>query len=457
MSSEAYVTTTENVAVEGPKSGFSASERYRKYVLWLLFTVYVFNFVDRSILTILMQPIKEEFKFSDTEMGLLGGIAFALLYCTLGIPIARWADRANRVVIISLSLFVWSLATAFTGLARNFGQLLLGRVAVGIGEAGCSPPAYSLISDYFEPKRRSTALAIYSMGIHGGVFVGLMLGGQVAKLYGWRTAFFVCGVPGILLALIVRLTLREPPRGFSDPAPAAGAGAGAAAVLPPMGQVLRNLWSKPTFRNLSLAAALQSFVGYGVQSFASPYLMRSHGMGVAETGGFLALVTVLGGASGTYFGGRLADHLAASRQDRRWQLWVPAAGALAALPLGLIVYVLNIKAISMWTMIPTLAVGSMYLGPTYATLHGLVGPRERALAGALLLFIINLIGLGLGPLATGIMSDVLKNRFVAGGETELVAAAEGLRYAMAVMVCVGLWAAYHYARAARTLRDELLA
>ena len=455
MASETSVNIMENAAIAAPKSEFTVSERYRKYVLWLLFTVYVFNFVDRSILTILMQPIKEEFKFSDTEMGLLGGIAFALLYCTLGIPIARWADKTNRVVIISLSLFVWSLATAFTGLAKNFSQLLLGRVAVGIGEAGCSPPAYSLISDYFEPKRRSTALAIYSMGIHGGVFLGLMLGGQVAKVYGWRTAFFVCGLPGIVLALIVRLTLREPPRGFSDPAPAAGAAADA--VLPPVGDVLRNLWAKPTFRNLSLAAALQSFVGYGVQSFASPYLMRSHGMGVAETGSFLALVTVLGGASGTYFGGRLADHLSASRQDRRWQLWVPAIGTMAALPLGLIIYVLNIKTISMWTMIPTLAVGSMYLGPTYATLHGLVGPRERALAGALLLFIINLIGLGLGPLATGIMSDVLKARFVAGGETELVAAAEGLRYAMAVMVCVGLWASYCYARAARTLREELLA
>jgi predicted MFS family arabinose efflux permease len=398
-----------------------------------------------------MQPIKEEFKFSDTEMGLLGGLAFALLYCTLGIPIARWADKANRVTIISLSLFIWSLSTVFTGFARNFGQLLLGRVAVGIGEAGCSPPAYSLLSDYFEPKRRSTALAIYSMGISGGVFLGLMLGGYVAKLYGWRTAFFVCGLPGVVLALIVRLTLREPPRGFSDPTPTA------AAAAPPVREVLGKLWTKPTFRNLSLAAALQAFVGYGVQSFASPFLMRSYGMGVAETGSFLALVTVLGGATGTYFGGRYADSLSARHHDRRWQLWVPAIGTLLALPLGLIVYLTPIKSISMWTMIPTLALGSMYLGPTYATAHGLCGPRERALAGAVLLFIINLIGLGLGPLFAGILSDVFKNYFVRAGETELIAAADGLRYSLALMVCVGLWSAYHYLRAARSLRDDLVA
>src|SRR5579863_4464482 len=251
MASDASVTTADSGISTAHATDFKVSEGYRKYVLWLLFTVYVFNFVDRSILTILMQPIKVEFKFSDTDMGLLGGLAFALLYCTLGIPIARWADKANRVLIISASLLVWSVSTVFTGFARNFTQLLLGRVAVGIGEAGCSPPAYSLLSDYFEPKRRSTALAIYSMGISGGVFLGLLLGGQVAKVCGWRAAFYVCGLPGILLAVIVRLTLREPPRGYSDPLPLA------AAQPPPVGEVLGKLWSKRAFRHLSLAAALQ--------------------------------------------------------------------------------------------------------------------------------------------------------------------------------------------------------
>jgi MFS family permease len=383
-------------------------------------------------------------------MGLLGGFAFALLYCTLGIPIARWADKANRVFIISMSLLVWSVSTVFTGFARNFTQLLLGRVAVGIGEAGCSPPAYSLLSDYFEPKRRSTALAIYSMGISGGVFLGLLLGGQVAKAYGWRAAFYVCGLPGILLAVIVRLTLREPPRGYSDPLPLA------AAEPPPVREVLGKLWSKPAFRHLSLAAALQAFVGYGIGSFNSAFLMRTHGMTVAQVGGWLALVTVAGGATGTYFGGWLSDRLSERHHDRRWQLWLPGIAILAALPLGLIVYVVPIKHVALWTMIPALAIASMYFGPTFSITHGLVGARERALAGALLLFIINLIGLGMGPVFTGILSDVLKNHFLAQGQAELVATASGLRWALATMVCVGAWSAFHYIRAARTLREDLI-
>jgi predicted MFS family arabinose efflux permease len=443
------MTTADN-GIAASATEFRVGEGYRKYVLWLLFTVYVFNFVDRAILTILMQPIKEEFNFSDTEMGFLGGLAFALLYCTLGIPIARRADKANRVFIISLSLLVWSVSTVFTGFARNFNELLLGRVAVGIGEAGCSPPAYSLLSDYFEPKRRATALAIYSMGISGGVFLGLMLGGQVAKLYGWRMAFFVCGLPGVALALVVWLTLREPPRGFSDPTPTP------AAEPPPMREVIARLWSRPTFRNLALAAALQAFVAYGVGSFASAFLMRSHAMTVAEAGGFLGLVTALGGATGTYFGGRYADRLSERHRDRRWQLWVPGIATMVGLPLGLIVYLVPIKAIAIWTMVPALALASAYLGPTYATVHGLVGVRERALAGAFMLFIINLIGLGLGPLVTGMVSDLLKHYFMRGGATELVAAANGLRCSLAVMVCVSIWSALHYMRAARTLREDLL-
>jgi MFS family permease len=450
MASNASVSA-DSMAVAVTPSTFKVSERYRAYVLWLLFTVYVFNFVDRSILTILMQPIKEEFRFSDTEMGLLGGLAFALLYCTLGIPIARWADKGNRVLIISLSLFVWSISTVFTGFARNFTQLLLGRVAVGIGEAGCSPPAYSLLSDYFEPKRRSTALAIYSMGISGGVFIGLLVGGQVARAYGWRTAFYVCGLPGVLLAMLVKLTLREPPRGFSEP------NVHVAPHAPPVREVLGKLWAKPAFRHLSIAAALQAFVGYGVNSFASAFLMRSHGMSVAQAGGALAVVTVLGGGVGTYFGGWFADRCSNRHQDRRWQLWVPAIATLIAIPFALLVYTLPSKLAVLCLMVPALGIGSMYLGPTYSITHGLVGARERALAGALLLFIINLIGLGMGPLVTGMLSDVFKNHLVGQGVPELSASATGLRWSMCAMIIVNVWSAFHYRRSARTLREDLIA
>jgi MFS family permease len=450
MASDASVTSADSRISVAHATDFKVSEGYRKYVLWLLFTVYAFNFADRSILTILMQPIKEEFKFSDTDMGLLGGLAFALLFCTLGIPIARWADRANRVFIISMSLFVWSISTVFTGLASNFTQLLLGRVAVGIGEAGGSPPAYSLLSDYFEPKRRSTAMAIYSMGIAGGVCLGLILGGQVAKVYGWRAGFYVCGLPGMLLALIVRVTLREPPRGYSDPLPLT------AAEPPPVREVVRKLWSKPAFRHLSVAATMQAFVGYGIGSFNAAFLMRTYGLTVAQVGGWMALVTVAGGAAGTYFGGWWADRLSERHQDRRWQMWLPAIATLVALPLGLLVYIVPIKQVAIWTMIPAVGIASMYFGPTYSITHGLVGARERALAGALMLFIINLVGLGMGPLLTGMLSDVLKNHFVSQGQAELVAAANGLRWSLALMVAVNVVSAFHYIRAARTLREDLI-
>jgi len=246
-------------AASGMQS-FAVSDGYRWYVVWLLFLVYVLNFVDRQILTILMEPIRKDFDLSDAQLGLLSGLAFALLYSTLGIPIARLADRSNRVNIISISLFVWSFFTVVTGRAQTFIQLLLARVAVGIGEAGCTPPAYSIISDYFERKHRTTAIAIYTMGIYGGVFVGFIVGALVAEKYGWRTAFYVVGAPGILLSLIVKFTLREPPRGFAE-------GLTAPPVPPPFAVVLKAVLTKATFWHLALAASLHSFVGYGVNGF----------------------------------------------------------------------------------------------------------------------------------------------------------------------------------------------
>jgi MFS family permease len=443
----AVATSSSKGTAQGTPE-FPVSDRYRSYVVWLLFTVYVFNFVDRQILTILIEPIKKEFGFSDTQMGLLGGLAFAVLYSTLGIPIARWADRGNRVNIIGISLFVWSVFTVFTGFARNFWQLLFARVAVGVGEAGCSPPAYSLISDYFEPKRRATALSIYSMGIYGGVFVGFLVGGQVAQHFGWRAAFYVVGLPGVLLALLLKLTLREPPRGLSE----------ASRVVhepPHVREVLSTLWKKSSFRHLSMAAALHSFVGYGVGGFNSAFLMRSHGMSVAEVGNWLALITALGGVTGTYLGGRLADHYSNRKQDPRWQLWVPGISTLINVPFALLVYTLPGKYAVLGLMIPTIAIGAMYLGPTFAITQGLAGIRERALAGALLLFVINLIGLGLGPLLTGMLSDVFKGYHADGGMAEAMSVAEGLRWSLCVMICVNVWSAYHYMRSAHSLRADM--
>jgi len=427
---------------------FAVSDRYRTYVVWLLFAVYVLNFVDRQILTILIQPIKAEFALSDTQVGLLGGLAFAFLYSTLGIPIARYADRASRVGIISASLLVWSLFTAATGLARSFPQLLLARVAVGVGEAGCSPAAYSILSDYFEQKKRSTALAIYSMGIYGGVFVGFLVGGGVAQAYGWRMAFYVVGLPGVVLSLIVRLTLREPPRGFSD-------GLKASPTPAPFREVVADLWSKASFRHLSLAAALHAFVGYGVGGFYPAFLMRTHGMSVKEVGLWLSLITAAGGVLGTYLGGWLSDRYERRHDDRRYQLWVPGISTLISVPISIFVYLLPIKVAALWLLIPALAIGSMYLGPTFAIGQALVGARDRALAGAVLLLVVNLIGLGLGPLLTGVFSDVFRARFMGQGLNETSATMEGLRWSLCVMTVVNVWSTFHYMRAAKTLREDL--
>ena len=448
ISTVAPVSATE--PVPAAKAGaFSISESYRWYVVWLLFAVYVLNFVDRQILTILQEPIRKEFGFSDTQMGMLQGLAFAILYSTLGIPIARIADRKHRVNIIALSLFVWSFFTMLTGRVQNFTQLALARIAVGIGEAGCSPPAYSLLGDYFEKRRRTTAVAIYSMGIYGGIFIGYLVGALVAERYGWRMAFYVLGLPGIVLALIVKLTLREPPRGFAD-------GAVTAPVTPPVYEVLQRLLIKPTFWHLALAASLHAFVSYGVNGFHPAYLIRSHGMSVVDVGLVLAMVAAISGIGGTWLGGYLADRFTNQRRDARWQMWVPGVATLLNVPAALLAYSLSEKYAVIATLFLSLLLGVMYLGPSFATMQRLVGVRERALGSALLLLVINLIGLGLGPTLIGVVSDVMNNQFLAAGMEATVAKADGLRWALGLMVCVNIWSFAHYMIAARTLvRDSI--
>ena len=424
-----------------------AGERYRWYVVWLLFLVYVLNFVDRQILIILMEPIRLEFGISDQQLGLLGGLAFALLYSTLGIPIARLADRANRVNIIAVAIFVWSLATALTGFARNFSHLLLARVMVGVGEAGCSPPAYSLLADYFRREERTTAFSIYSMGIYGGVFVGFLVGALVAHHYGWRAAFFVVGLPGILLALVVKLTLREPPRGMSDGQPAA-------AAAPPIRQVFGALAGKRAFLHLALAAALHAFVGYGVTGFHPSFLIRTHGYNVAEVGVILSFVAAVSGIGGTWLGGWLADRFTNMRRDVRWQLWVPGIATLVNVPLALLAYTWPERTTVVALLFVSLVFGVMYLGPTFATMQRLVTARERALGAAVLLLIINLVGLGLGPWLVGLASDLMNQFYLSGGAAATDARAQGLRAALVIMVCVNLWSFVHYMLAARTLEQD---
>jgi predicted MFS family arabinose efflux permease len=396
--------------------------------------------VDRSILSILLEPIKAEFQVSDTYLGFLSGIAFAAFYTVMGIPIARWADRGNRRSIIALALLVWSAMTAATGLARTFTHLAVARIGVGIGEAGCSPPAHSLLSDYFPPERRATALSIYALGIPIGGGLGFLLGGWLNEFFDWRTAFIVVGLPGVALAAIVRLTLREPPRGAYDTR------ARDERVDLPVRDVLRFMGRLRSFRHMAFAAALHAFYGYGVNTFIAAFFVRSHGLSTGELGTWLALLGFTGGVAGTYLGGFLSDRLGAG--DARWYAWVPALATLIYIPFAFLVYLWPDGRVALAFSFPAVLLGGMFLGPTFAMTQNLVRPEMRATASAILLFVINLIGLGLGPQGVGIASDLL----------EPWLGVESLRYALlGIVVAFAAWSVTHYALAARTLRADLLA
>ncbi len=409
-----------------PSAGASSP---RNYVLGILVVVYVFNFVDRQILSILLEPIKLELALTDTQLGFLSGIAFAIFYATLGMPIARIADRTSRTGVIAVCLSLWSLMTTLCGLATNFVQLLLARIGVAVGEAGGSPPAHSLISDYFPPESRATALSIYSLGIPIGTMFGLLIGGWINELFGWRLAFMVVGLPGILLAIIFKLTVREPVR--PDVAKAA---ANTSIAL-----VARYLWRQKSFMHLAIGAALHAFVGYGLVIWNPAFFIRSHGLETGEIGTNLALISGIVGGVGTFFGGWIADKLAP--RDLRWYMWAPLIGLVITVPFLVIVYLLDshVFAFALFT-IPTFF-GSLYLGPSFAATQSLVPAHMRAVAAAVLLFIINIIGLGLGPQVVGIISDLLHPTF----------ASESLRYSLIIVAVLNLIAAIHYWQAAKTL------
>ena len=423
-----------------PDAPVDLSIGYRRYALGLLVVVYIFNFVDRSILSILLQSIKEEFQVSDTYLGFLSGIAFAAFYTVVGIPIARWADRGVRRNIIALAVLVWSGMTALTGLAGSFTQLALARIGVGVGEAGCSPPAHSLISDYFPPDRRATALAIYALGIPIGAGIGNLAGGWLNEFFDWRTAFIIVGAPGVLLALLVRLTLREPTRGAYEPK---GSASGAQYSISEVLQFMRSLAS---FKHLAFGAALHAFYGYGAGAFLAAFFMRSHGIPSGELGTWLGVLGFTGGVAGTYLGGYLADKL--GTRDLRWYMWLPALATIAYIPFAFLLYLWPDGRTALVLFFPGALLGGMYLGPTFAMTQTIVPPSMRAMASAVLLFIINIIGLGLGPQGVGILSDVLEPRF----------GIESLRYALLTIVVVcAAWSIFHYGMAARTLREDLLA
>jgi len=422
------------------------SQNYRKYALGVLFLGYVVNFIDRSILSILLEPIKLELALTDTQLGMLGGLAFAIFYTTLGIPIAALADRRSRVKILAIAMVIWSGMTALCGFAQGFMMLLLARIGVGVGEAGASPPSHSLISDYFPVDTRATALSIYALGIPFGSMIGNYVGGWGAEALGWRTTFVLVGAPGIAVALLIWFTLREPPRGMADAElqkikiePTAEK-----IEAPGVREVLSLLWKQTAFRHLSFAAGLHAFIGYGAGTWNAPFLMRSHDMAVSEVGTWLAMIYGIG-AIGTFLGGYLGDKLSEKYDDRRWYMWVPGYSTILMVPFQFLAYLYG----GLWAVIPAMIVvsilGGMYLGPSFAMTQGLVSLRMRAVASAILLFMLNIIGMGMGPFMVGVFSDLLNPSF----------GIDSLRFALCLGVLANVWAAFHYFVGAKSLRENL--
>ena len=428
-------STPDTIAVENPY----ATTKSAYYALGVLTVVYSFNFIDRQLLAILQESIKAELSLSDGQLGLLTGFAFAVFYVTAGIPIARWADHSNRRNIVALSLTIWSGMTALSGMVQNYGQLLAARVGVGVGEAGGSPPSHSMISDIFSPQRRASALGFYSMGVNIGILFGFLLGGWLNEFFGWRVAFMVVGIPGVLLAMIVRWTVAEPIRGLSDNKLVVSESTSFRGVL-------KVLWASKAFRHIGMGAALNAFVGYSTSNWTASFMIRSHGMSTGELGTWLALIIGFGGAIGVFSGGLLADRLAG--RDKRWYVWLPALAGLIALPFIVSVYLVEGRYTALMCMLVPAVMSNVYLGTSIATTHGLVGMRMRAMASAIFFFILNIIGLGAGPWSVGMLSDYLS----ASQGTE------SLRYAMLYLLpVVSFWSLCHFYLAAKTLREDLAA
>jgi MFS family permease len=397
----------------------------------MLVAVYTLNFVDRVILGILVPPIKADLHLTDTELGFLGGTAFAIFYTALGVPIGRLADRFNRVWIIAVSLGLWSAFSGASGLVHSFGQLFIARLGVGVGEAGGVAPAYSLISDYFPPARRARALAIYSFGIPIGSASGILFGGLIASSINWRAAFLSVAALGLVLAPIFAYAVREPARGALD--------AASRAITAPAQAGPSHLFSKLSFWCLSIGGAMSSIIGYGMIFWLPSFFVRSYHFSLPQVSWCLAALTLVGGVIGIWVGGSLTDRLGTRRRSA--YALVPAAAFVLCVP----AYALGVLApASLWSvaifLLPT-AFALVWLAPTVCAVQHLVPHDQRAFASASFLFIINLIGLGLGGLMIGRLSDLFAHRY--GNES--------LRYAILSGTGFYLLAALLFLIAARRL------
>lgn len=398
------------------------------YVLTLLTAVSFFNYLDRMVIAVLVEPIKRELHLSDAQMGLVTGFAFALLYATLGLPLARVADRGSRVTLVSVCLALWSAMTAVTGLVRNFAELFLARMGVGVGEAGCVPASHSLLGDLYPRERRAFAISVFQAGGTLGQSVGLALAGIVAQFWGWRMALMAVGLIGIPLALLIFTTVREPMRGQEH-----GEGSGEQ-----MKRTVLALVSRPPVVHIVMGIGVAAFGSYGIVQWLPAFFVRSHGLSLAQTGLYIGTTGTIGGVLGTLAGGYALTRL--GQRDGRWELWWPML-VFALFPIVFLPSFLVSDIRLVWLLqVAAFFVGASGGGVALSAVQTYVEPYRRATAVAIILLASSLLGLGLGPVAVGVISDLLAPSF----------GTESLRYALIATLVMPLWAAIHFWLASRS-------
>jgi MFS family permease len=441
------------------------TRRYRTWLVAVLLVISALNFADRAVLSVLAQAIKEDLRLTDADLGMLQGLGFAILYSLLGIPLGWLAERVSRKGLIAVCVAVWSFMSAACGFASGFATLLLCRVGVGVGEAGFQPATASLLADHFGPNRRASVLAILALGAPFGFLIGQSVGGWVAAEWSWRAAFIAVGAPGLLAALLVRLTLREPPRGLAD-------GAAALERPPSLKAAFVELWAKPSFRHLLVAFTVSGFAYNAVSQFVLPFYLRSFGLPLAVVGVVFGAIGFTSNGSGMLLGGFGFDWL--SRRDARWLAWGPAAMLILGMPLYAAAFASRQAATSFTLIWFSNFVLASYIAPTGAAVQNLASPRMRALAAAIFAMAAGVLGAGLGPTVLGLVSDWFAahafhqgvfaascpgGRAIAGGAALdaacRAASTDGLRRALIGVQVVYVWAAIHYLLAARTLRNDL--
>ncbi len=410
---------------------------YRWYVLFMLVILSTFAWVDKQLILILQESIKADLGLSDTQLGLITGLGFAIPYTLFGIPVARLADRYNRRNIMGLALTFWSGVTALTGYAGSFIQLLFARFSIALGETGAAPPAFSFLADYFPKAERARVYAIRGMGLYFGFLIGFLIGGFLEEAYGWRVAFRLVGIPGVLFAIVFFLTVREPERGAME------ATTTNIEDRPPFMEVLNYLLAKPTMRYLMIGSAAHAFVGTAYSNWMPPYLARVHGMGTAEIGMWLALAIGVCGAIGTFIGGFISDKF--GQKDIRWYLWIPAISFCLSFPFALGTLFGQTGEVAMLSYCMPNILYAFFIGPSYTLLQDMSKVNMRATGSAIFMIFLSLTSGG-GPLLAGYLSDIWQPHY----------GVDAIRYALFIIGFLEIIALYCFLKAAKTVGEDVI-